>query len=226
MTPFAWDRFEAMPIVAIVRGLDPARLSPLVRAVVEGGLTTLEITMNSPDARGQIQAAQECAGGALNIGAGTVTDLRLLNTALGAGASFIVTPTIQPAVISECARLGVPVFPGAMSPTEVAAAWELGASLVKIFPADRGGPSHLEHLLKAMPELRLMPTGGVDLDSLRAYHAAGAAAFGIGSPLFDKALLEAGDWNGLRDRCRRFCAAFMEASSSRNPRRRDGGVED
>ena len=208
MTAFSWERFEAVPLVAILRGFRPAQLGPLVEAVRDGGLTTLEVTMNSPDAAGQIRAALAGGGGQLNVGAGTVTSRALLEEALAAGASFIVTPTLQPALIAECVRRGVPVFPGALTPTEVAAAREHGARWVKVFPADAAGPAYLRRLKDLHPDLRLMPTGGVDLETIGSYRAAGADGFGVGSPLFDRARIAAGDWAAVAARCRAFRTAL------------------
>src|SRR5438034_5404951 len=142
-TPFSQELFQQLPIVGILRGLSATSLRSVVEAVCDGGLTNLEITMNTPGAAEQIQVAREIAGSALNIGAGTVTDLRLLEDALSAGASFIVTPTVAVPVIERCGQLKVPVFPGAFSPTEIARAWELGATMVKLFPADVPGPAYM-----------------------------------------------------------------------------------
>ena len=111
--------FEQLPIVGILRGFSRDRLEMIVRAVIEGGLNNLEVTMNSPNAAEQIIAAREMAGAALNIGAGTVTSLALLDEALEAGAGYIVTPALIPAVVKRCVELKVPVFPGAFTPTEI-----------------------------------------------------------------------------------------------------------
>jgi 2-dehydro-3-deoxyphosphogluconate aldolase/(4S)-4-hydroxy-2-oxoglutarate aldolase len=212
--PFSFQLFEQLPIVGILRGLPAEKLRPVVEAVRDGGLTSLEITMNTPGATDQIRAAREIAGSALNIGAGTVTSVQLLDQALAAGASFIVTPTLAPAVIERCVQLKVPVFPGAFTPTEIQRAWELGATMVKIFPADTLGPGYLRSLKAPMPHLKLMPTGGVDLDTLHAYAEAGADAFGVGGPLFRAERIAANDWEWLRNQCRAFVAACLKAKSS------------
>lgn len=186
----------------------------MVEAVRDGELTNLEITMNTPGAAEQIRAAREIAGSALNIGAGTVTNLQLLEDALAAGASFIVTPIVVPAVIARCVQLKVPIFPGAFSPTEIQHAWELGATMVKIFPADTLGPGYLRSLKAPLPHLKLMPTGGVDVTTLAAYAQAGADAFGVGSPLFRAERLAGNDWEWLRNQCRAFAEAYFKAKSS------------
>src|SRR5471030_355070 len=211
--PFSTKLFEQLPIVGILRGLPAKKLRPVVEAVREGGLTNLEITMNTPGAVNQIRAAREIAGSALNIGAGTVTNLQSLDDALSAGASFIVTPTLMPAVIERCVRLKVPIFPGAFSPTEIQQAWELGATMVKIFPADTLGPGYLRSLKAPLPHLKLMPTGGVDVTTLSAYAQAGADAFGVGSPLFRAERIAADDWEWLRNQCRAFAEAYHKTKS-------------
>jgi 2-dehydro-3-deoxyphosphogluconate aldolase/(4S)-4-hydroxy-2-oxoglutarate aldolase len=211
--PFSSKLFFQLPIVGILRGLPPEKLRPVVEAVRDGGLTNLEITMNTPGATEQIRAAREIAGSALNIGAGTVTNLQSLEDALAAGASFIVTPTLVPAVIERCVRLKVPIFPGAFSPTEIQSAWELGATMVKIFPADALGPGYLRSLKAPLPHLKLMPTGGVDVTTLAAYAQAGADAFGVGSPLFHAERIAADDWEWLRNQCRAFAEAYRKTKS-------------
>jgi 2-dehydro-3-deoxyphosphogluconate aldolase/(4S)-4-hydroxy-2-oxoglutarate aldolase len=207
---FQWETFGAAPLVAILRGI-PSELVPRVaEALLDGGVTTLEITMNSPDAPAQIRKASALAGARCNVGAGSVLNPGQLETALAAGASFIVTPVVQPAVISTCVRRGIPVFPGALSPSEILAAAELGAPVIKLFPADRHGPPYLQWLHDAFPDLRLMPTGGVDLESIAEYRRAGASAFGVGGPLLDKARVEAGDWAWLSARARAFHEAVTK----------------
>jgi len=202
-----------LPLIGILRGFAPAQLPGIVRAVVAGGLRHLEITMNSDAAARQIKQVCELSGGRLNIGAGTVTSVPLLEQALGAGAAFVVTPAVRADVIRECVRRGVPVMPGAMSPSEILSAWEMGAAMVKVFPADAGGPGYLRALRAPFPEIRLLPTGGVDLESARDYLAAGAAGLGVGGPLFDRGRIDAGDWAWLEDQTRRFTTLVVEAKN-------------
>lgn len=212
---FCWERFAAVPLVGIVRGL-PARVLPgLLAAVRRGGLRTLEITMNTPGATEQIREAAQLAGAELNIGAGTVLDLGDLDAALAAGATFIVTPVVNEPVIRRCVERGVPVFAGAFTPTEIQRAWDLGASVVKVFPADVGGPAHLRAIKAPLPHVKLMPTGGVEVATLAEYFRAGADAVGIGGPLFNRERLEAEDWGWLEQRCRGFVAAWREIAPAR-----------
>ena len=212
--PFSQELFQQLPIVGILRGLPATGLRSVVEAVCDGGLTNLEITMNTPGATDQIQVAREIASSALNIGAGTVTDLRMLDDALLAGASFIVTPTVVAPVIECCVQLKVPVFPGAFSPIEIMRAWELGATMVKVFPAEFLGPAYLRSLKAPLPHLKLMPTGGVDVATLDAYAKAGADAFGVGSPLFRVERIAAQDWEWLRNQCRAFAGAYRKTKQS------------
>jgi 2-dehydro-3-deoxyphosphogluconate aldolase/(4S)-4-hydroxy-2-oxoglutarate aldolase len=142
------------------------------------------------------------------IGAGTVLNLELLEKALAAGAAFTVTPVVNVDVIAECVRRKIPVFPGAYSPTEILRAWELGATMVKVFPAETLGPSYIKAIKAPLPQMKLMPTGGVDLKTLAAYKKAGADGFGVGGPLFDRARVEAGDWNWIEAQCRAFVETY------------------
>ncbi len=211
---FSTELFQQVPVVGILRGFDPDLMCGLVGAVRRGGLTNLEVTMNSPAASEQIAIAVREAGGSLNVGAGTVTSLPLLEQALAAGAQFIVTPTVTEPVIGECVRRGIPVFPGAFSPTEIYRAWELGATMVKLFPAEKLGPSFVRGIKGPLPQIKLMPTGGVDLKTLEAYWKAGAEGFGIGGPLFDPARVGNRDWSWVEQRAKAFVEAFQQAAKS------------
>jgi 2-dehydro-3-deoxyphosphogluconate aldolase/(4S)-4-hydroxy-2-oxoglutarate aldolase len=199
-----------LPIVGILRGFATSRVVQIVQAALRGGLRNLEITMGSARTPQQIREARAISGNRMCIGAGTVTSLQLLKEALNAGASFIVTPVVNADVIIHCVTRKIPVFPGAYSPTEILHAWELGATMVKVFPAETLGPSYIESIKAPLPQVKLMPTGGVDLRTLTAYKKAGADGFGVGRPLFDRARVEAGDWNWIEAQCR----AFVEAYSS------------
>jgi 2-dehydro-3-deoxyphosphogluconate aldolase / (4S)-4-hydroxy-2-oxoglutarate aldolase len=207
-------RFAAMPLIAILRGQQAAVIDPVVDALADGGFIALEITMNTPGASAQIRAAVARANNRLDVGAGTVTSLAGLDEAHAAGARFIVTPVVVPDVIAECVRRGLPVFPGAFTPTEIHQAHELGATMVKLFPAHRLGPGYVRDLKAPLSSVRLLATGGITPESLPDYAQAGADGFGIGSPLFSPAHLETGDWDWLRNRAVRFCSAWRSASMS------------
>jgi len=213
-TSFSSPRFESLPVIGILRGFNLQQLTEIVRAALRGGLANLEITMNTAAAAQQIREATALADGRVNIGAGTVTSLKLLDEALVSGASFIVTPTLDPSVVSRCMSEGVPVFPGAFSPTEVMRAWDLGATMVKIFPAETLGPGYIRALKAPLPHVKLLPTGGVDLATLPEFLKAGADGFGVGSPLFDRQRVAAQDWSWIEARCRSFAETYRSASNT------------
>ncbi|MBP6508755.1 MAG: bifunctional 4-hydroxy-2-oxoglutarate aldolase/2-dehydro-3-deoxy-phosphogluconate aldolase [Opitutaceae bacterium] len=210
-TVFNAVRFAAMPLIAILRGQPEHIVEPVVQALSEGGFTALEITMNSPGAVAQIRAAVAHLQGCMDIGAGTVTTLAELDEAASAGASFIVTPVIVPDVIGECVRRGLPVFPGAFTPTEVHQAHRLGATMVKLFPAHRLGPGYVRDLKAPLSSVRLLATGGITPETLPEYVHAGAEGFGLGSPLLAPERLAAGDWAWLQRRAESFCEAWKIA---------------
>lgn len=147
------DYLKSAPVVGILRGFDWEQTRNVVRAAAAGGLRNLEITMNTAGAAEQISEACLMVNGQMNIGAGTVTSLEVLDKALKAGAGFIVTPTLCVPVVEQCVELGVPVFPGSMSPSEVLAGWELGATMVKVFPSEVLGPGYLRSLRAPFPGL-------------------------------------------------------------------------
>jgi 2-dehydro-3-deoxyphosphogluconate aldolase / (4S)-4-hydroxy-2-oxoglutarate aldolase len=218
MTAPTFSDFYSLPLVGILRGCAPEHLPHIIQAVLNGGLRYLEITMNTPGAEDQIRTAIELSAGSLEIGAGTVTSRALLDRAFSAGASFVVTPALNTEVITQCNEANIPIFPGAFSPTEIVAAWELAPDLipaVKIFPAELGGPKYIRALRGPFPELPLMPTGGVDLATLPAFIEAGANAFGIGSPLFRKDRLEARDWPWLEQQTRAFVQTYQNGIAAK-----------
>ncbi len=212
---FNATRFAAMPLIAILRGQPIGIIAPVVQALAEGGFTALEITMNTPGAAGQISTAVASAQSRLAIGAGTVTSLAELDAAQKAGACFIVTPVVVPEVITECVLRGLPIFPGAFTPTEVHQAHRLGATMVKLFPAHRLGPDYVRDLKAPFPNIRLLATGGITPETLPEYSRAGAEGFGIGSPLFQSDRLATGDWNWLRARAEQFCSAWRSSIQDR-----------
>lgn len=201
-------RFRQLPVVGILRFFPRDQVAQLVPAALAGGLCNLEVTMNSAGAEDLIRLARDLVGDRGNVGAGTVTTLDELHRALAAGAAFIVTPAVVPEVIRACVERGVPVLAGAMTPTEILTAWRLGATMVKVFPADQLGPAHIRAVKAPFPQIPLMPTGGVTVETLPAFHRAGADAFGVGGPLFDPKPAAAGDWDWFRRQAARFVAAY------------------
>lgn len=195
---FSWELFNKAPLVGIIRNVSPDDVKRILPIYREAGLTTVEITMNTPGATDLIRYAIENEYEGLNIGAGTVCTKDDLDQALDAGAQFIVTPVLSKKVVKSCVKKGIPVFPGAYTPTEIFNAWTLGASMVKIYPATALGPGYIKDLKAPMNQLKLLPTGGVSLENMTAFLAAGANGLGIGGQLFDKKLIDAKDWDGLK----------------------------
>lgn len=205
---FDWAAFTAFPVVGILRNFPGDLVAGATAAAQAGGLAAIEVTMNSPGAAAQITALRAQCGAAMGVGAGTVCTPTDLDTALAAGAQFIVTPVLVPAVIAACRARGVPVFPGAFTPTEIHQAWSLGADVVKVFPADGLGPAYFRALRGPLPQVRLMPTGGVTVETVAEYRRAGAFAFGVGGPLFDPRRVQARDWPWITAQVTRFRAAL------------------
>lgn len=207
-TSFAWDLFHKAPVVGIVRGLSFEVLRAILPIYRAAGLTTIEITMNTPDAAEMIAYALEHEGKGLNIGAGTVCTDDDLDRALAAGAQFIVTPVLSKKIIKRCVKQGVPIFPGAFTPSEIYKAWRLGAPMVKVFPTTTLGPGYIRDVKAPLNQLKLLPTGGITLDNMGEFLKAGADGLGIGSHLFDKNLITDQDWEGLENHFRQFAAPF------------------
>lgn len=195
---FSWELFNKAPLVGIIRNISPDDVKKILPIYKEAGLTTIEITMNTPGAAEMIRLALETEGKGLNIGAGTVCTKDDLEIALEAGAQFIVTPIINKKVIKSCVKKNVPIFPGAFTPTEIYNAWTLGATMVKIYPATSLGPEYIKDLKAPMNQLKLLPTGGVGLENMAAFLKAGANGLGVGGQLFDKKLIQEQNWDGLK----------------------------
>lgn len=205
-------KFRRMPIVGVVRHLPPSQWPNLLQAYLRSGLTTIEVTMNTLGAPDMIRWAVEHFGDRLNIGAGTVCTMEEFQHATDAGAGFIVTPILTRNVIIESVRMGLPVFPGAFTPTEIHEAWMLGASMVKVFPSAQLGPAYIKAVKAPFPDMRLMPTGGIGIDDVASYRRAGADALGIGSPLFPAGLILRGDWDALEEHFITFVHHWNSAS--------------
>ena len=178
------------------------------RACLEAEFGTLEITMNTTGSTDMISSIREEFPG-LNVGAGTVCNKQDLKQALWAGAQFIVTPILDEAVIKDAVSQGVPIFPGAFSPTEIYRAWSLGASAVKVFPASQFGVNYIKEVRGPLDDIKLLPTGGVSLENIRSFFEAGAFGVGMGSSLFKKELVEADDINSLIDHLQKFKTALQ-----------------
>jgi 2-dehydro-3-deoxyphosphogluconate aldolase/(4S)-4-hydroxy-2-oxoglutarate aldolase len=181
----------------------------LCAALVEGGIRIVELTFTSPDVLPSLRRAAAVPGGAI-LGAGTVLTADDARAAINAGARFLVTPGIRTDVARVATDSGVPVYLGAMTPTEVAMAVDLGSSAVKIFPAGRLGPGYLKDLKGPYPEVRLLPSGGITAANARDYLAAGALAVCCGTSVVPPAAVETGDWVGITERAREFSRALTK----------------
>ena len=190
---FSWELFDKMPVVGIIRNLTVADINFVLPIYKQAGFTTIEITLNTPEALSVISSLALEYKGELNVGAGTVCTMDDLTAAITAGANFIVTPIFKAEVVKKCVSMEVPIFPGAFSPTEIYEAWELGASMVKLYPASVVGPAYVSAVLAPLNKVKLMPTGGVHLSNMLAFMKAGATSLGIGSELFDKKIIQKRD---------------------------------
>jgi len=200
-------------VVAIVRLDSSENLMRVADAIAEGGVRYIEFTMTTPGALENLEKVTAQYGDDVIFGAGTVLDAESARAALLAGARFIVAPNLNPDVITLCNRYGAVSMPGGLTPTEVMQAWELGADVVKIFPAGSFGPSYIKALLAPLPQCRLAPVGGVGLDNVADFIRAGSACVGVGSSLVNSRLIADGDWAGLTERAKGFIAGVQEGRS-------------
>jgi 2-dehydro-3-deoxyphosphogluconate aldolase/(4S)-4-hydroxy-2-oxoglutarate aldolase len=201
---------EATGVVAVVR-LDDARVGlEVAKALAAGGVTCIEITMTVPNAVALIAELSDALDDAI-IGAGTVTDARTAQAVIEAGARFVVGPVFRPEIIAACHSHGVAVMPGCFSPTEILSAWELGADIVKVFPATSLGPAYIKDLRGPLPKLRLMPTGGVTRDNAGDWIRAGAVAVGAGTALVDPKAIAARRFEIITENARQFVEAVRAA---------------
>jgi len=177
--------------MGILRGGAPDIVPDLVETSVSAGLETLEIAMNTPNAARMIERAREAAGDRMKIGAGTVITVERLTSALSAGATFIVLPNVVPEVVGRCRDDGIPVFPGALTPQEIYAAWSAGATMVKVFPAKFFGPEYFREIKGPFEDVELLACGGVSPDNVASFIASGASAVAFGGSVFKPAWLAA-----------------------------------
>ncbi len=200
-------------IVAVVRGDSGGDdLVRVIEAVAAGGVHCIEVTMTTPGALACIEtAAKKLAGADVMLGVGTVLDPETCRMAILAGAEYVVSPTLSAATIRMARRYGKPIIAGAYTPTEILTAWEEGSDFVKVFPANVGGPEYIKALKGPLPQVLLVPTGGVELDNIGEFLKAGASALGVGGNLVSKKLLAARDFNGLTENAKRFAEAVRAA---------------
>ena len=209
------QRITEIGIVPVVRAQSADEAMRAVEAIKEGGISVLEITMTVPGAVRLIEEVSRRYASEAIVGAGTVLDAETARACILAGAQFVVSPALDLYTIACCRRYSVAVLPGAMTPTEVLAAWNAGADMVKVFPASAlGGASYIKNLKAPLPQIDMVPTGGVSLTTAADFIKAGAAALGVGSDLVDtKALMEGND-HLITERARQFVEIVREARAS------------
>ena len=200
------QQIEATGIVAIIRASDSAQLIDVVNALRDGGVTCIEVTMTTPNALEVIRQARSACGESAAIGVGTVLDAETAQAAILAGAQFVVAPVLDLPTVETCKRYSVPVMPGAMTPTEIVRAWQAGADFVKVFPTSTLGPTFIKDLRGPLPQIKLVPTGGVTLQTVADFIKAGCAAVGVGGALVSSQALANRDFAAIR----RTAAEFLE----------------
>lgn len=195
-------------IIAVIRLTDAEKVMRVAEALQAGGIRAIEVTMTVPGAVGIIRDMSLTKPPDVLVGAGTVMDAVKALEVIEAGADFVVSPVADKRMIDACREAGVLVAPGAFTPTEILAAWRAGGDIVKVFPATSLGPQFIRDLRGPLPEVRLMPTGGVTLENAADFLNAGASCVGIGTALVDKRIIEAEDWKALTERGRRLIGSL------------------
>ncbi len=195
-------------IIAVIRTQRANQVVPIAEALVAGGVIAVEVTLTVPDALEAIREASRTLGARALVGAGTVLDAPSCRAALEAGAEFIVSPITRREIVEAAHAADRPVMLGAYTPTEAQTAFEAGADFIKLFPADKLGPAYVQALRAPLPHLRIVPTGGVDLETAGAFLKAGCAALGVGGSLLTPEILKAEDWPALT----RLAAAFVRVA--------------
>lgn len=202
--PSHLDRVLDSCIVAVIRAESGELLVDVAEALLAGGVDVMEVTFTVPKAHQVLEKVADKLGKRVLLGAGTVLDTETCRAALLAGAEFIVSPAVNVQVIEMCKRYSKPIMPGAFTPTEVVTAWQAGADIVKIFPSEITGPKYLKALHGPLPHIRLMPTGGVNLETATDFLKAGACALGVGSSLVDPKLVAAGDLKKIENLAKQY----------------------
>ena len=198
-------------VVAVLRAKDSTQLFEAAVALEAGGVRAIEVTMTTPNALAVIAEVCKKLGAKVLVGVGTVLDAETARQAILAGAEFVVGPTLNPAVITLCRRYSKIVVPGAFTPTEILTAWECGADLVKLFPATAVGPKYIKDIKGPLPQIPIVPTGGVDVNNAGEFIKAGAAAVAAGTSLVDSKALAARDFASITVMAQRFVAAVRHA---------------
>jgi len=204
------SKIRSQKVVALIRADGPDSRLDCSKALAAGGLGSIELTMTTPGAIELVAKVAQAMPDAL-IGLGTVLDAETARAGVKAGAKFIVTPAVRPAVIAACKEMDVPILSGALTPTEACTAWDAGADVIKIFPAEFFGPAYIKSLKAPFPKMELLPTGGVTPQTVGDFLKAGAFATAAGSALVSPAALKARDWAAITARAKEFVVAAAAA---------------
>lgn len=206
------QQIKSIGIIPVVRAASADEAMRAIEAIREGGISILEITMTVPGAVRVMEEVAKRYGSEVCVGAGTVLDEATARVCILAGAQFVVSPALNLSTIECCRRYGIAIMPGALTPTEVVQAWTAGADFVKVFPAGAlGGANYLKALKAPLPQIELVPTGGVSLKTAADFIKAGASALGVGADLVDLKCLRDGQANVITDRARQFVEIVREA---------------
>jgi 2-dehydro-3-deoxyphosphogluconate aldolase/(4S)-4-hydroxy-2-oxoglutarate aldolase len=207
----AFQRLVDCGVVAVIRAQSDLQLMDIATALLEGGVIGIEVTMSTPKAIAGIERLVEALGDKAVVGVGTALDAGTCADAIHAGAEFVVSPILDRDIVETTRRLGKIAIPGALSPTEIYAAWKAGADVVKVYPGNLVGPQYLKDLLAPMPFLRLSPSGGVDAKNVGEWIKAGAVMCGAGGSLVTKEAMSKGDWGAITATARQFVEAIRAA---------------
>jgi len=202
-------------IIAVIRAQSSEQLVDVAKALREGGVKAIEVTMTTPNALEVIRQVSALMKEDCVIGVGTVLDPETARAAILAGAEFVVVPTLNLNTIHMCRRYSALCVPGAYTPTEILTAWEAGADIVKVFPATGLGPEYFKDILGPLPQIRLSPTGGVSLETVAAFIQAGACGVAVGGNLVSKKALAEKDWKGITETARQFIQKIQEARAKK-----------
>jgi 2-dehydro-3-deoxyphosphogluconate aldolase/(4S)-4-hydroxy-2-oxoglutarate aldolase len=198
-------------VIAVIRAPSKEVLIDIAQALLAGGVPGIEVTMSTPKAIAGIEMLADAMGDKIVIGVGTVLDAATAKDAIQAGAQFVVSPTFDPQIVETTKRYGKISVPGAFTPTEIMRAWSAGADVVKVFPSTTLGPGYFKDLLAPLPQLKLTPTGGVDLKNAGEWIKAGAVFLGAGSSLVTKDAMAKKDWASIQNNARSFVDAIKAA---------------
>ncbi len=209
-TSDGFTRIQSAGLIAIVRADSSEEAVRVVGALIEGGSPAVELTFTTPGVDSALREVRKTYGDGALLGAGTIRTLEQVDLAAAAGADFLVSPNLRPEILNAMLSTGLPAVPGVFTPSEVDLALDMGAEVVKLFPASIGGPGHLKALRGPFPDLKVIPTGGVNLETIGSWFTAGAFAVGVGSEICARSLMREGNWAEITLRARQFVDAMRE----------------